>query len=132
VTYHRPRNRGNSNRPSASPETQRLYGGIAALLVEEVGAKPGQMMGMPTLFLGGKAFAGLSGDAMVFKLDGEVHAFGSCLAGSRPLRPVRDGPANEGMGAGSSPARLGVDQTGPVGCAGRRECGMKDARQAEP
>ena len=31
------------------------------------------MMGMPTLYLGGKAFAGLFGEAMVFKLEGEAH-----------------------------------------------------------
>jgi hypothetical protein len=75
------------DRPSTSPETQRLYGGIAALLVEEMGAKPGQMMGMPTLFLGGKAFAGLSGDAMVFKLDGEVHASALALPGAALFDP---------------------------------------------
>ena len=36
--------------------------------------RAGQMMGMPTLFLETRAFAGLAGDAMVFKLDGEAHS----------------------------------------------------------
>lgn len=36
--------------------------------------RAGQMMGMPTLFLETRAFAGLAGDAMVFKLEGESHA----------------------------------------------------------
>jgi len=75
------------DRPNTSPETLSLYEGIVALLVEEVGAKPGQMMGMPTLFLGGKAFAGLSGEAMVFKLDGESHALALALPGAALFDP---------------------------------------------
>lgn len=32
------------------------------------------MMGMPTPYPGGKAFASLSGEAMIFKLEGDAHA----------------------------------------------------------
>jgi hypothetical protein len=38
------------------------------------------MFGMPTLKVGGKGFAGLFGDAMVFKLQGDAHARARALA----------------------------------------------------
>ena len=62
------------DRPVISQASQGAYDRIADHLAVEAGAKAGQMMGMPTLFLGGKAFAGLFGDAMVFKLAGDAHA----------------------------------------------------------
>lgn len=61
------------NRPSVSDATRREYDRIAERFALETGATPGQMMGMPTLFFEGKAFAGLFGEAMVFKLEGEAH-----------------------------------------------------------
>jgi len=56
-----------------SDATRREYDRIAERFALETGATPGQMMGMPTLFFEGKAFAGLFGEAMVFKLEGEAH-----------------------------------------------------------
>ncbi len=61
------------DRPSVSEATRRAYDPIADRLVAN-GAARGQMMGMPTLYIGGKAFVGLFGDAMVFKLAGDAHA----------------------------------------------------------
>ncbi len=75
------------DRPSIAEATQVAYDRIAEQLVVEAGVKPGQMMGMPTLFSGGKAFAGLFGDAMVFKLDGEAHAAALGLPGARLFDP---------------------------------------------
>jgi hypothetical protein len=75
------------DRPVASAEAQAGYERIAAELVRAVGATPGKMMGMPTLYLGGKAFAGLFGDAMVFKLDGEAHAAALALPGAALFDP---------------------------------------------
>jgi hypothetical protein len=62
------------DRPIASADAQERYERIGVKLGQAIGATSGKMMGMPTLYLGGKAFAGLFGDAMVFKLDGEAHA----------------------------------------------------------
>ncbi|HLJ59094.1 MAG TPA: hypothetical protein VKZ50_05120 [bacterium] len=45
-----------------------------ALLSEFEGAVGEDVRYVPNLFIGGKAFAGLYGDAMVFKLDGPTHA----------------------------------------------------------
>ena len=70
------------DRPVASADAQQAYQRIATELGGALGAIPGKMMGMPTLYLGGKAFAGLFGDAMVFKLDGEAHAGALALPGA--------------------------------------------------
>jgi hypothetical protein len=75
------------DRPIASTEAQDRYDRIASDLVESLGATPGTMMGMPTLYLRGKAFAGLFGDAMVFKLDGEPHAAALALPGASLFDP---------------------------------------------
>jgi hypothetical protein len=69
-------------RPVVSADAQLAYERIAAALGGSLGATPGKMMGMPTLYLGGKAFAGLFGDAMVFKLAGEAHAGALALPGA--------------------------------------------------
>jgi hypothetical protein len=69
-------------RPVVSADAQLAYERLAAELAGAVGATPGKMMGMPTLYLGGKAFAGLFGDAMVFKLDGNSHAGALALPGA--------------------------------------------------
>ena len=69
-------------RPVASPDAQQGYERIAEELANSMGATPGKMMGMPTLYLAGKAFAGLFGDSMVFKLAGEAHAGALALPGA--------------------------------------------------
>lgn len=75
------------DRPVASADAEDRYRRIAADLAEEVGALPGKMMGMPTLYLGGKAFAGLFGDAMVFKLEGGAHAAALALPAAALFDP---------------------------------------------
>ena len=75
------------DRPSTSEATRREFDRIAEGLAEEAGAKSGQMMGMPTLYLGGKAFAGLFGEAMVFKLEGEAHAAALAYHGASLFDP---------------------------------------------
>jgi hypothetical protein len=67
--------------------TRAAYGGIAEQLAADAGATLGQMMGMPTLYIGGKAFAGLFGDAMIFKLEGAVHAAALALPGAKLFDP---------------------------------------------
>ena len=51
------------------------------------GAETGNVFGMPALKRGGKAFAGLFGDAMVFKLSGESHDKASALGGAELFDP---------------------------------------------
>ena len=63
-------------RQTISVASRLAYDTLAGPLVAGLGVTAGQMMGMPTLFVGGKAFAGLFGDAMVFKLAGQAHATG--------------------------------------------------------
>ncbi len=75
------------DRPVASADAQQAFERIAGELGGSLGASPGKMMGMPTLYLGGKAFAGLFGDAMVFKLDGEAHAGAIALPGAALFDP---------------------------------------------
>ena len=62
------------DRPIVSEASRRAYVRIADRLTAEAEVKAGQMMGMPMLYTGGKAFAGLFGDGMVFKLEGDAHA----------------------------------------------------------
>jgi len=51
------------------------------------------MFGMPSLKRrGGKAFAGLYGEDMVFKLKGEAHAAALALAGSQLFEPMAGRP----------------------------------------
>ena len=75
------------NRPGASEASRLEYDRIAERLAVEAGVKPGQMMGMPTLFFGGKAFAGLFGEAMIFKLEGEAHAAALASPGASLFDP---------------------------------------------
>ena len=61
------------DRGPVSEAARHEYDRIAERLAAEAAVRAGQMMGMPTLFFGAKAFAGLFGAAMVFKLAGEAH-----------------------------------------------------------
>ena len=61
------------DRPVISEAARSEYGRIAAAVATHHEVTSGQMMGMPMLYSGGKAFAGLFGDAMVFKLAGAAH-----------------------------------------------------------
>ena len=69
------------DRPTVSAAAQTEYDRIAARLAG-AGVMPCKMMGMPTLYVGGKAFVGLYGDAMVFKLEGADHAATLALSGA--------------------------------------------------
>ncbi len=51
------------------------------------GVVASKMFGMPTLKIGNKAFAGLRGDDMVFKLQGADHARALALSGAHLFEP---------------------------------------------
>jgi hypothetical protein len=79
--------------PSASDEAKAAFDRIAADLAG-AGAVPGRMFGMPCLKSGRNTFAGLFGDAAVFKLPAPTLAEALALpgavlfdpAGGRPMR----------------------------------------------
>lgn len=54
-----------------------------------------KMFGMPCLKAGGKAFAGLFGEAMVFKLTGDAHAKALALPGAHLFDPMGGRPMKE-------------------------------------
>lgn len=68
---------------------------IGTELAARRGATLSAMFGMPALKVGGKAFAGLHGDDMVFKLTGEPHASALGLAGSHLFDPMGGRPMKE-------------------------------------
>jgi hypothetical protein len=72
--------------PPPSPQTERAYAAIADALGAKL-VEQSNMFGMPALKLSGKAFAGLFGDAMVFKLAGDAHAEAVGLAGAELFDP---------------------------------------------
>jgi hypothetical protein len=74
-------------KPMTTDDGRSRYEAVRADLVAGAGATAGHMMGMPMLYLGGKGFAGLWGDAMIFKLSGEEHAAALALAGARLFDP---------------------------------------------
>ncbi len=81
------------DRPTIGDASRIRYEEVKVELVAAAGATPGQMMGMPTLYLAGKAFAGLWGDAMVFKLAGDEHAAALALPGAKLFDPSGIGRA---------------------------------------
>ncbi|MBS1911302.1 MAG: hypothetical protein JST22_04895 [Bacteroidetes bacterium] len=66
---------------------EKKFEAIAESIVAGQGARRGRMFGMPTISIGGKAFAGYLNDAMVFKLTGESHAEAMALAGAHLFDP---------------------------------------------
>ena len=62
-------------------------------LKNELDVVGASMFGMPSIKRrGGKAFAGLSGDDMVFKLDGDEHAAALALEGAHLFEPMAGRP----------------------------------------
>jgi hypothetical protein len=78
--------------PAASPETEKTFRTIAAGLASD-GAEVSAMFGMPSLKLSGKAFAGVFGDDLVFKLNGDAHAKALALSGAVLFDPSGMGRA---------------------------------------
>src|SRR5690348_14330729 len=76
--------------PAATPATRASYETIVAAL-EARGAEGGAMFGMPSIKVGGKGFAGLFGDALVFKLSGDARARALALSGAALFDPSGTG-----------------------------------------
>lgn len=78
--------------PETSPSTQKAYDAIATALAPS-GAVKSAMFGMPSLKIEGKAFAGVFGDSLVFKLVGTSHAAALALGGAALFDPSGMGRA---------------------------------------
>jgi len=62
-------------------------------LRDELDVVAASMFGMPSIKRrGGKAFAGLSGDDMVFKLEGDAHTSALALKGAHLFEPMAGRP----------------------------------------
>jgi hypothetical protein len=74
-------------------EGRRRFDTVAEELAGELDIQQASMFGMPSLKRrGGKAFAGLYGDDMVFKLDGDGHAEALALEGAHLFEPMAGRP----------------------------------------
>jgi hypothetical protein len=81
--------------PSTNSKAARTYDAIAASLTKTRGVEASAMFGMPTFKVNGKAFAGLAGDAMIFKLSGAHHAAALVLSGAHLFEPMAGRPMKE-------------------------------------
>jgi hypothetical protein len=79
-----------------SEDAAAAYDRLAADMHATTPAARSKMFGMACLKVGGKAFAGLAGEAMVFKLSGETHARALGLQGAHLFDPSgRNRPMKE-------------------------------------
>ena len=73
-------------RPPTTPEARAEFDRVCAAVVAR-GAVLGRMMGTPMIYLAGKGFAGLWGDAMTFRLEQSELAEAMDVPGARPFDP---------------------------------------------
>ncbi len=77
-------------------DARALYDAVVSEITASSSAITGKMFGMPCLKNNGKAFAGYSENAMVFKLTAPQHAEALALMGARLFDPSgRDRPMRE-------------------------------------
>ena len=74
---------------------QHSYDGLVSELTTHPGVTASKMFGMPTLKVGGKAFAGNVDGDMVFKLTGEAHARALAIPGAHLFDPMGGRPMKE-------------------------------------
>jgi len=77
---------------------QNDYEAIAAEITDGHEIVASKLFGMPTLKVRGKAFAGLFGEAMSFKLSPADLEAALAATGGGQFRPERDGPADGRLG----------------------------------
>jgi hypothetical protein len=91
------------------PATARRFEAIAEALAGR-GVSASKMFGMPCLKTGGKAFVGVFGDAMVFKLGGDALASALELKGAELFDPAAMGrPMKEWVVVPPSHAKQWLD-----------------------
>jgi hypothetical protein len=77
------------------PDPQSEYDHVANLMALQPGVSRAKMFGMPSVMVNGKAFAGLSGESMIFKLTGEDHQAALALEGAKLFEPMAGRPMKE-------------------------------------
>jgi hypothetical protein len=99
------------NAPKTAPNTRAHYIEVAeALAARNPDVVQAKMFGMPSLKANGKAFAGLYGDDMVFKLAAADHARALALAGAGIFDPSgRNRPMREWVQVPSTHAHTWED-----------------------
>ena len=70
------------------PDSLSEFDHVANLLCLQPGVSRSKMFGMPTLKVNGKAFAGLNGENMIFKLNPDALAQALALPEARPFEPM--------------------------------------------
>jgi hypothetical protein len=78
-----------------SADARATYDALTDELTATTEATTGVMFGMPCLKRSGKAFAGFSQGAMVFKLSGAAHAEALTLPGAHLFDPMGGRPMKE-------------------------------------
>jgi hypothetical protein len=76
-------------------DPQSEYNHVANLMALQPGVSRAKMFGMPSIMVNGKAFAGQSGDSMIFKLTGEAHQAALAIAGAKLFEPMAGRPMKE-------------------------------------
>lgn len=71
------------------------YEAVVAEMTATSEARASKMFGMPCLKINGKAFAGSTDGAMVFKLGGEAHGAALKIAGAHLFDPMGGRPMKE-------------------------------------
>ncbi len=61
---------------------------VANLMALQPGVSRSKMFGMPSVMVNGKAFAGLSGEAMTFKLSGAARNMALAIQGAKLFEPM--------------------------------------------
>ncbi len=106
---------------AASAATKKKYEALGKALGAK-GVELSAMFGMPSLKYSGKAFAGLFGDAMVFKLAGEAHAKALAATGAVLFDPSGMGRAMKAwvvVPASSSKRWAGLAEAALAGSKGQ-------------
>lgn len=70
------------------PNPQSEFDHVANLMALQPGVSRAKMFGMPSVMVNGKAFAGLSGEAMNFKLDAPALTMALALEGAKLFEPM--------------------------------------------
>jgi hypothetical protein len=76
-------------------DPQSEYDHVANLMALQPGVSRAKMFGMPSVMVNGKAFAGLSGESMIFKLSGEAHRTARAIDGAKLFEPMAGRPMKE-------------------------------------
>jgi hypothetical protein len=85
------------------------YDELVSQLTTQPGVTASKMFGMPTLKVGGKAFAGNHDGDMVFKLSGDAHARALALPGAHLFDPMGGRPMKEWVVVPADQAALWAD-----------------------